>query len=62
MHAEWNMLKLFFKWMLCGKIVEAPSMRLENVSWETASSALFRDDVASWVRANDGMERLAPTA
>lgn len=62
MHAEWNMLKLFFKWMFFGKIVEAPGMDLEDVSWRPTCSALFTADVASWVRDHDGLTRQAPIA
>jgi hypothetical protein len=45
MQAEWNMLKIFFKWMLSGKIVEEPGLELKNISWGVACNALFVADV-----------------
>lgn len=61
MQAEWNMLKLFFKWMLSGKIVEEPGLELKHVSWGVLCDTLFRAHIENWVR-DDGMARQASAA
>lgn len=61
MQAEWNMLKIFFKWMLSGKIVEEPGLELKSVSWGVACGELFKADIQNWV-PDDGMARQAPAA
>jgi ribosomal protein S17E len=61
MQAEWDMLKIFFKWMLSGKIVEEPGLELKHVSWGVTCDALFKADIENWVR-DDGMARQVPAA
>jgi hypothetical protein len=61
MQAEWNMLKIFFKWMLSGKIVEEPGLELKNISWGVTCNALSVADVQNWV-PDDGMAHQAPAA
>jgi hypothetical protein len=61
MQAEWNMLKIFFKWMLSGKIVEKPGLELKYVSWGVACDAHFKADVENWV-PDDGMARQSSAA
>ena len=61
MQAEWDMLKIFFKWMLSGKIVEEPGLELKNISWGVTCNALSVADVQNWV-PDDGMAHQAPAA
>jgi hypothetical protein len=43
---EWNILQLFCKWMLCGRIVGVPMIHPKDVPWEKACDPLFMTDLA----------------
>jgi len=42
------LLKVFFKWMLSGKIMEELGLELKYVSWGVTCDALFKVDVENW--------------
>jgi hypothetical protein len=46
---DWNMLQLFCKWMLCGRIIGEPMIHPKDLPWEKACDPLFMADVAIWI-------------
>jgi hypothetical protein len=51
LQTEWNMLQIFFKWLLCGRIVGEPDYDVPCISWGERCPVAFANAISH--RIND---------
>ncbi len=46
---DWNMLTIFCKWTLCGRVIGKPMVHPKDVPWGSKADPLCMADIAYWI-------------
>jgi hypothetical protein len=48
LEAEWNMMKIFLKWLLCGRLIGDVDFHVHRLSWGESCPIAFVSAVSQW--------------